>query len=212
VKLLSGCDPDPAAREYARRRWGLTVFKTPREMLDATRPDIVAVCTPPWLHLEHVLLALKHGCHVFCEKPLAESLEEADEMIRASDATGRMVVVNSQFPCMKIHSAAKRMIGAPDFGQLLYLHAWHTMRTDAHTEAGWRGQISRRLCFEFGIHVFELVRYFFDAEPVKLHAHMPNPLGRAGCDTVNVMSLEFSDGRAALICASTANTLPFTRL
>ncbi len=208
VRLLSGCDPDSAAREYARRRWGLTVFKTPREMLEATRPDIVAVCTPPWLHQEHVLLALEYGCHVFCEKPLAENLDEADEMIRASDAAGRMVVVNSQFPCMKIHSAAKRMIGSPNFGRLLYLHAWHTMRIDAHTEAGWRGQIARRLCFEFGIHVFELVRYFFDAEPVKLHAHMPNPLGRATCDTVNVICLEFADGRAASIVLDRASRGP----
>ena len=208
VRLLSGCDPDPAAREYARRRWGLQVFKTPREMLDATRPDIVVVCTPPWLHHEHVLLALENGCHVFCEKPLAEDLDEADEMIRASDAARRMVVVNSQFPCMKIHSAAKRMIGAPGFGQLLYLHAWQTMRTDDHTEAGWRGQIARRLCFEFGIHVFELVRYFFDAEPIRLHAHMPNPLGRAACDTINVISLEFPDGRAASIILDRASRGP----
>lgn len=199
ARIIGGCDPDPGAREYAHRRWGLTVFKTPGEMLAARKPDIVAVCTPPWMHREHVLLALEHGCHVFCEKPVAENLAETDEMILASEAAGRMVVVNSQFPCMRIHAAAKQMIGSSEFGELLYLHAWHTMRTDAHTEAGWRGRIARRLSFEFGIHVFELVRYFFGAEPVRLHAHMPNPLGRASCDVVNLISLEFADGRAASV-------------
>ena len=39
------------------------------------------------------------------------------------------------------------------------------MRTNEVTEAGWRGKIQRRLCFEFGVHVFELVRFFFEQEP-----------------------------------------------
>ncbi len=71
-------------------------------------------------------------------------------------SAGRVVAVNNQFPAMNIHSAAKREIGSRRFGELLYLHAWHTMRADAHTEHGWRGELQRRLCFEFGIHVFDL--------------------------------------------------------
>ena len=82
------------------------------------------------------------------------------------------------------------------------------MRTDAVTEAGWRGGLAHRLCFEFGIHVFELVRFFFAAEPVKLMAHMPNPLGRAQCDTINVIALEFADGRGASIVLDRASRGP----
>ncbi|HWE49883.1 MAG TPA: Gfo/Idh/MocA family oxidoreductase [Bryobacteraceae bacterium] len=199
VRVVGGCDPDRAARDYAHSKWALAVFEDPRSMIEATRPDIVAICTPPWLHREQVLLALEHGCHVFCEKPLAESLAEADEMIEAADRAGRVVVVNSQFPSMNIHRAAKEAIGSPGFGRLLHLHVWHTMRTDAHTEAGWRGELARRLCFEFGIHVFELVRFLFEDNPVRIIAHMPNPGGRSKSDPINIISLEFPDGRAASI-------------
>ncbi|MEP6714277.1 MAG: Gfo/Idh/MocA family oxidoreductase [Terriglobia bacterium] len=199
VRMVAGCDPDASARDYAKSKWGIEVFDDPRRMLEATKPDIVDICTPPWLHREQVLLALEYGCHVFCEKPLAESLDDADIMIAASRKVGRVVVVNSQFPCMKIHQAAKKAIGSSGFGKLLYLSVWHTMRTDAHTEAGWRGELPRRLCFEFGIHVFELVRFLFEDEPVRLMAHMPNPGGRAKSDPINVITLEFADGRAASI-------------
>jgi predicted dehydrogenase len=200
VRVVAGCDPDKAAREYAREKWRLpNVFDNPREMIERTKPDVVAVCTPPWLHLQHTLLALDYGCDVFCEKPLAENLAQADQIIRASDNAGRLVVVNTQFPCMNIHSAAKKLVGSPRFGRLLYLHAWHTMRPTAVTEAGWRSQLSRRLCFEFGVHVLELARFFFDDNPLRVIAQMPNPLGIARCDVVNVISLEFSDGRAASI-------------
>lgn len=199
VRLVAGCDPDPAARDHARDKWRLAVFSDPREMLQSVKPDIVAVCTPPHLHREHVQLALDHGCHVFCEKPLADDLAQADDIIRAAAQARRVVVINNQFPYMDIHLAAKQRIGSPDFGRLLYLHAWHTMRRTDHTEAGWRGQLSRRLCFEFGIHIFELVRFFFEAEPARLLAHMPSPGGAGQGDFINHIALEFPDGRAASI-------------
>jgi D-apiose dehydrogenase len=200
VSLVGGCDPDPAAREEARKRWGLpAVWQTPEEMLEQAMPEVVSVCTPPALHRDHCLLAMRSGCHVFCEKPLAEDLSQADEIIAASDETRRLVAVNTQFPSMKIYSAAKRLIGSPVFGRLLFLQACQTFRPTELTEAGWRGQLERRVCFEFGIHVFELVRYFFEDDPMRIFAHMPNPAGRSHFDVLNLISVEFSDGRAASI-------------
>src|SRR5262249_21618420 len=148
---------------------------------------IVAVCTPPALHHEQVLLALEYGCHVFCEKPLAETLCQGDEIIRASDRAKRLVVVNNQFPCMNIYSSSKALIGSPAFGRLLFLHAWQTFHPTERTEAGWRGSLERRLCFEFGVHVFELIRFFFEDTPVKIFAHMPNPKPETQSEAVNVL-------------------------
>jgi predicted dehydrogenase len=173
------------------------VFEDPRAMLEKTRPDIVAVCTPPWLHREHARLALDHGCHVFCEKPFAGNLEQADDVITTAERAGKMVVVNNQFPHMRIHRAAKDAIGSAEFGRLLYFHAWQTMEPTEFTEAGWRGSLRRRLCFEFGVHVFELIRYFFEDTPVRLQAHMPAPSRDGGGELVDVISMEFADGRAA---------------
>jgi len=198
VTIVGGCDVDRAAQDFARSKWKLPhVCGDPRELIDKTKPDIVSVCTPPALHLEHSTLAMNAGCHIFCEKPLAENLEQADEIIETSEKTGRLVVVNNQFPCMKIHTAAKRLAGSPEFGRLLYLHAWQTFLPTEATEVGWRGKLQRRVCFEFGIHVFELMRFFFDDTPVRLLAHMPVPQAKAKSDAINVVCVEFSDGRAA---------------
>jgi len=196
VSVVGGCDPDPAAR--AKKQGELPeVFADPRDMIEKTRPDVVAVCTPPWLHREHALLALEHGCHVFCEKPFAEDLRQADDVIAGAERAGRLVVINNQFPYLRIHRAAKAAIGTPEFGRLLFLHAWQTMEPTEFTEAGWRANMQRRLCFEFGVHVFELVRYFFADTPVRLQAHMPRSVGPVKGELVNVISMEFADGRAA---------------
>ena len=200
VEVVAGCDVDQAARDWAQSKRRLpAVYAEPTEMIEKTRPDLVVICTPPALHLEQVLLALSRGCHVFCEKPLAEDLAQADEIIRAAAQARRQVVVNTQFSCMRIYQASKAMIGSPDFGRLLFLHAWQKMRTSEKTEAGWRGEMERRVCFEFGVHVFDLVRFFFDDTPVRISAHMPRPDAAIRADAINTIALEFADGRAAAI-------------
>jgi predicted dehydrogenase len=145
------------------------------------------------------LIALENDCHVFCEKPLAENMEGAYTVAKAAALANRFVVVNNQFPYMNIHRGAKQLIGSSEFGRLLFLQAWQTFHPTAETESGWRGQLNKRLCFEFGIHVFELARYFFDAEPITIFAHMPKPQPEKVSDMLNLISLEFSDGRAASI-------------
>jgi D-apiose dehydrogenase len=198
VTIVGGCDVDLVAQDMARSKWKLPyVCGDAQVLIDKTKPDIVCVCTPPNLHLEHSTLALKAGCHVFCEKPLADNLEQADEIIDATKKTGKLVVVNNQFPYMKIHTAAKQLAGSPEFGRLLYLHAWQTFLPTEATEAGWRGKLRRRVCFEFGIHVFELMRFLFDDTPVRLMAHMPVPQAKGESDAINVVCVEFADGRAA---------------
>ncbi|HWP49038.1 MAG TPA: Gfo/Idh/MocA family oxidoreductase [Candidatus Limnocylindrales bacterium] len=200
VSVVAGCDVDRTARTFMKRKWHLPeVYDNPQELIEKTKPDIVSICTPPSLHQEQSLMALDYGCHVFCEKPLAESLYQADEIIRASERARRLVVVNNQFPYMNIYRSSKALIGSPEFGRLLFLHAWQTFHPTEQTEASWRGKLQRRLCFEFGIHVFELIRFFFEDNPVKIFAHMPNPMSDMTSEVVNIISVEFSDGRAASI-------------
>jgi len=200
IEIIAGCDINDATRKMAKEKFGLAdVYDDPLKMIETTTPDIVSVCTPPALHVEQALMALEHGCHVFCEKPLAENLDHADKLVYAADQFQRHVVVNNQFPYMNIHLAAKKQIGTPEFGRLLFLQAWQTFRPTAETEANWRGQLRRRLCFEFGIHVFELIRFFFEDEPTMIMAHMPRPQPEQRSDVLNLISLEFADGRAASV-------------
>lgn len=199
VELVAVCDADPAAAARARRTLGGAVYDDPRRMLEAERPDIVSICTPPACHREQTLLALEHGCHVFCEKPLADTMAHADEIIGAADRAGRQVAVNTQFPHMAIHAAAKAQIGTAAFGRLLFLHAWQACRPSAASSGGWRSGPEGGLSLEFGVHVLELVRFFFADEPARLYCQIPRAGRRDGAEALSLLSLEFADGRAASI-------------
>ena len=88
VEVTAVCD-----REYARARDRAAEFDIPhmytdwRELL-AGPVDAVFILTPPALHAEHAIAALEAGKHVFCEKPLAQNLDDGRAIVEAAEAAG----------------------------------------------------------------------------------------------------------------------------
>ena len=194
LEVVGGCDP--LAKQDA---FPFPLFASVPEMLERTKPDVFTVATPPDSHFELTRLGLQAGCHVFCEKPFMNNLDEADATIALSREVGRHVVVNNQFRFMHIHQAARKRIGAPDFGNLLFLTMHQTFFVTEKTEAGWRGQDMRRTGKDFGTHAIDLCRYFFGEEPLSISARMPKAMRADGPDYLNLIQLEFSGDRVAHI-------------
>ena len=90
IEVVAGCDINPAMREQFLERWsgrwpGATTYENYREMLEATKPDIVSIVTPDFLHADPFLAAIEHGARgIFCDKPLATNLADADRMVAAA--------------------------------------------------------------------------------------------------------------------------------
>jgi predicted dehydrogenase len=194
LQVVGGCDP--AAKGG---RFPFPVFASAEEMIDRTRPDILSVVVPPEHHHALATLGLQAGCHVFCEKPFMPTLAEARDVVSLSRAAKRWVVVNNQYRFMEIHRRAKAAIGTGDFGRLLFLSAQQSFFTSEATETGWRGQDPRRTCKEFGTHVLDLCRFFFDEDPRAITARMPRPGRTGGPDYLDLIQLEFSDDRMAQV-------------
>ena len=139
---------DPLMREGG---FAFPPFSSIDELLEKTSPDILAAVTPTAHHYEITRKGLLAGCHVFCEKPFMASMEQANEITALSREKKRWVVVNNQYRFMNIHSSAKKVIGTPEFGNLLFISANQTFFVSEKTEAGWRGQktvaLARNLAF-----------------------------------------------------------------
>ncbi|MBI4454504.1 MAG: Gfo/Idh/MocA family oxidoreductase [Acidobacteria bacterium] len=194
LEIVGGFDP-----AIQTAGLGFPLFSSLEEMLEKTHPDILTVAAPPSSHFDLAKLGLLAGCHIFCEKPFMETLEQAAEVIALSKQLKRWVVVNQQFRFMNIHNEAQRRIGSPEFGELLFLCAHQTFYTTPQTEAGWRGEDLRRTCKDFGIHVLDLCRFFFGENPTAISARMPKGCNPDGPDSLNLIQLEFSRDRVAHI-------------
>lgn len=194
LEVVGGFDP-----AVGQGRFAFPLFSSVDELLDKTSPDILSAVVPTAHHFEVTRKALLAGCHVLCEKPFMSSMEEADEIVALARQANRWVVVNNQYRFMNIHGGARKFIGTPEFGDLLFASASQTFLVSEKTEAGWRGMETRRTCLEFGIHALDLCRFFFSEDPVAIDVRMPKGRIPDGPDYLNLIRLEFSGDRVAHI-------------
>src|SRR6266852_886450 len=142
LDIVAGCDPDSATRQKMARKFGISrVFETDEAMLDAVRPQIVIVGTPPPTHFSISSRALKAGAHVFCEKPFMTNLDEADSIIELAAGQGRLLRVNNQYRFMTMYRKTKERLIRGDFGRLFYIQAWQQMFHPPTVEQNWRSSL-----------------------------------------------------------------------
>lgn len=99
-----------------------SVFYSYEEALK-TKPDAVFLCTPTSYHIEQVLAALQHGCHVFCEKPLTNSLAAGKKLLGFIQDSSLHVNVGFHLHFHKGLVALKQLIAEGRLGDIVQLDA-----------------------------------------------------------------------------------------
>ncbi len=129
-RMVAICGRDEAGVREAARTLGWEEYETDYHAL-VGRPDIqlIDVSTPGDTHKDVVLAALAAGKHVICEKPLANSLEEAREMLAAARASDAIAVVNYNYRRVPAVQFAKNLIDEGAIGEIrhwraVYLQDW----------------------------------------------------------------------------------------
>lgn len=91
IAVTAVCDvAEDRVKAYVDTHSGVAGFTDYAAMLNGAELDLVYVATPPSLHSEIVCAALERGLHVLCEKPLANSMAEAERMLEVARASGRV--------------------------------------------------------------------------------------------------------------------------
>ena len=100
VELVSLVEEDPVKRKNLGRQYGFkSTYEDLTKMLANEEIDGVDVCTPNFLHAPMTIAALRAGCHVLCEKPLARNATEAQRMVETAKRKKKklMVAMNNRF-------------------------------------------------------------------------------------------------------------------
>ncbi len=125
MAVIGGRDPEKLERAAQRFGWAST--ETDWERLIAREDvDLVDVCTPGSSHAPIAIAALRAGKHVLCEKPLANSLAEAEEMSRAADAAaerGVRSMVGFNYRRVPAIALARQMIAGGKLGTIRHVRA-----------------------------------------------------------------------------------------
>jgi predicted dehydrogenase/nucleoside-diphosphate-sugar epimerase len=94
IELAGICDQDQVKAEAMAKKFGVAGVYPSLAAMAAAKPNVIHILTPPGSHCELAIQALEMGCHVFVEKPMAESPEECDRMIAKAREKGLVISVN----------------------------------------------------------------------------------------------------------------------
>jgi len=119
----------PSAEEFAEN-WGyLQVESDWRKAIEDPEIDVIAICTPTYLHKEIAIAAAEAGKHIFCEKPCANTYEAALEMAEAAEKAGVLHYLNHNYRRVPAVAFAKQLIDEGKIGEIYhwrgaYLQDW----------------------------------------------------------------------------------------
>ncbi len=180
-ELYAFCDINEKTLKEKGERYGITrLFTDYNEMFKACPElDAVSVCTWNNAHVPAGLAAVKAGCNVFCEKPMAMSAKEAKELKAAADKSGKVLGLGFVRRFGDDASLAREMASNGMLGNIYYAKAVYLRRNG--NPGGWFSDSKRSgggPLIDLGVHVIDLVRYIAgNPKPVSVYGATFHKLG-----------------------------------
>ncbi len=182
------CDVDEDRATALARELGGQPYTDWRRALEAVRPELVYVTTPPPLHSQQAIAALESGAHVVIEKPIALSMVEAFAIGEAAERNGRHVQVCQQH---RYGVLADRAREALDGRPVALVHSW-LYRQKPDIQGNWHRAWGGGHVVEWGIHHLDLCRYLIGEIETVSAAYSEQVLaGQPGWDNWDSYSVSF---------------------
>jgi predicted dehydrogenase len=183
VELAALCDLNQAGARKLAAQFGVPrVYADISEMIEKENPDLVDICTPPQTHVKLAIEAMKRGCHVLIEKPMALTVEECDRIVDASREYGAKVCVGHSdlfyYPFME----ARELVANGTIGDFRGMRIFLSTPTDYMTSRKdhWAHKLPGGVIGESGPHIVYLTLAFI------------NPIHRVSVDAVKLLDFPWS--------------------
>lgn len=120
VSLAAVCDSNEGAARATAEKHGIPATYADLEaMLDAEKPDLLDIVTPPPTHFRFITTAIERKVRcVMCQKPFCETLELAEQAVELAEAAGLVLVVHENFRWQPWHIHARHIIDQGTLGQM----------------------------------------------------------------------------------------------
>lgn len=162
IKVSAICDTDESKLKSITIRYGiLRAYSSYEELCQSSDIDAVSICVPNHLHSPIAIYALEHGKHILCEKPLSNSVADAEKILEASKKFPYLkAMIAMKFRFNKEAIYIKRMIESGEMGDIYYSFASYLKQSGANWgKDNWR--INKNLSgggtlIDNGLHLLDL--------------------------------------------------------
>ncbi|HEU4656904.1 MAG TPA: Gfo/Idh/MocA family oxidoreductase [Capillimicrobium sp.] len=198
AEMAAVVDGDRARAEELAAEVGGRAFSTLAEAVAGAELDAVVIATPTFTHRDLAVEALAAGLHVFCEKPMALSAAECDDMLEAAKAAGRVLQIGYVRRFQPEFQEAKARIEAGEIGDVMLVKS---LTRGPGLPPAWAQDLSlsNGMLAEVNSHCFDSVRWMAGSELVRVYAEVANHKGELHGVTADdfydnaVVSLRFAN-------------------
>lgn len=203
-QLVAVNDLDQARAQALATGSGSEVVTNWQDLVERDDVDAVIVSTPPSLHAEMSIRALRAGKHVLCEKPLARTPDECRQMIDAAEQSSRILATGFNYRFYPSMLKARELLDSGIIGELDHIRSYTGYSATAHDhewlhDAEVMGGGALR---DNGIHLIDLTCYFL-GDVAEIKGFASNKVwGFEGCEDNGFALLRSSGGQLASLQAS----------
>lgn len=183
VELVALCDLNQEGARKLAEQFGIPrVYADLGEMIEKEKPDLVDICTPPQTHVKLAIEAMKRGCNVLIEKPMALTVAECDQIVSAAHEYSVKVCVGHSdlfyYPFME----ARELLAKGTIGELRGMRIFLSTPTNYMTsqENHWAHKLPGGVIGESGPHVVYMTLAFI------------NPVRRVSVDALKILDFPWS--------------------
>jgi predicted dehydrogenase len=210
-RIVALCDSEPEKCAEKKEKYHIEdaqVFASHTEMLETLkgRLDLVSICTPPYRHGVISIDALRAGCNVVVEKPMAASLEECDAMLAAEKESGKLLACIAQNRFRDPIVALKKVLDSGMIGRVLHAQVdsfW--WRGFHYYDLWWRGKWETEgggCTLNHAVHHIDMLIWMMGL-PEKVTAVISNAAhNNAEVEDISVAVLQYPHGALAQVTSS----------
>jgi len=171
VEMIGLADDDPQRGEHFARLFGAHRFRSYEELLEA-KPDGVIICSENSRHLPLVKLAAEAGAHILCEKPLATTAQDAEEIVRTCRQAG--VLLMTAFP-MRFSTPLLEVKSRLDGGELGQVYCFNSSNQGELPKKHRAWFVDKALAgggaiMDHTVHLVDIMRWYLGSEVSEVYA------------------------------------------
>lgn len=174
-KLVAVCDIDPKKFEKISQDFNISESRSEigfeqyhcytdmDEMLKAEQLDLVIIAIPTYLHKEATVKFLRGGVHVLCEKPMALTVEECNEMLAVAKETGKHLMIGQCLRFWDEYIVLKKAVDSGEYGKVLAGMFWRGGDTPRWSYQDWylHKKMGGGAILDQHVHDVDMVQYLF---------------------------------------------------
>ena len=210
VVELTGVYDIAEKRMSAAREAGIRTYSSLEEILADAAVDIVLCATPNDVHKDIVVSSLLAGKNVICEKPVALSTADFDEMVEAAERSGRLLSVHQNRRWDVDYLAMKKIVESGEIGELINIesriHGSRGIPSDWRCHKPYGGG----MVLDWGVHLIDQIMQLISEKVVKIYCELTNITTDEVDDGFN-LHITFESGKRATVEVGTYNFIAMPR-